>query len=93
MLIRVHSFFWQVSLATCFGALLHYVKLVAKTTITDTMFLVSTGVAYFITLILFLMIVFDLQQKLIRSTITWNIFVSDTNYNRKLIQCGIMSEC
>ena len=78
MLIRVHCFFWQVSLATCFGALLHYVKLVAKTTVTDTTFLITTGVSYLVTLILFLTIAFDLQQKFIRSTKTCNILVSYT---------------
>ena len=66
-----------MSLATSFGALLHYVKLVAKTTITDTVFFVITGVTYFVTLILFLTMVFDLQQKITRSTKHWNIFVSD----------------
>lgn len=77
MLIRVLSF-GQVSLATCFGALLHYVKLVAKTTVTDTTFLVTTGVSFFVTLILFLTLVFDLQQKFTSSTKTCNILVSYT---------------
>ena len=85
-----HSFFWQVSLATCFGALLHYVKLVAKTTITDTLFFVTTGVAYSVTLILFLTILFDLQLKITRSTKNWNIFVSYSTNNWKLIQSWIM---
>ncbi|KAJ7350971.1 hypothetical protein OS493_037505 [Desmophyllum pertusum] len=66
----------MVSLATSFGALLHYVKLVAKTTITDTVFFVITGVTYFVTLILFLTMVFDLQQKITRSTKHWNIFMA-----------------
>lgn len=66
----------MVSLATCFGALLHYVKLVAKTTVTDTTFLVTTGVSYFVTLILFLTLVFDLQQKFTSSTKTCNILMA-----------------
>lgn len=66
----------MVSLATCFGALLHYVKLVAKTTVTDTTFLITTGVSHFLTLILFLTIAFDLQQKFIRSTRTRNILIA-----------------
>ncbi|KAL9981262.1 hypothetical protein ACROYT_G009939 [Oculina patagonica] len=66
----------MVSLAACFGALLHYVTLVAKTTITETVFFVTTGVAYFVTMILFITLVFDLQHKITRSTTTWNIFMA-----------------
>ena len=70
-------FFSQVSLATGLGALLHYVKLVGNTTIADIMFIVITGVSSLFTLILFLTLLFNLQQKITRSTKNWNIFVSN----------------
>lgn len=62
----------MVSLATSFGALQHYVTLVAKTTVAETLFFVTTGVAYFVTLIIFLIKVFDFQQKNMRY---WNVFM------------------
>lgn len=69
-------YFLQVSLATGFGALLHYVHLVSETTITSIMYIVTTGVATFFALILFLTLVFNFQQKITTSTKNWNIFVS-----------------
>jgi len=66
----------MVSLATGLGALLHYVKLVGNTTRADIMFIVITGVSSLSTLILFLTLLFNLQQKITRSTKSWNIFMA-----------------
>ena len=66
-------FLWQVGLATSFGALQHYVTLVSMETVADTLFFTTSGVAYFVTLIIFLVKVFDFQKKNLKF---WNAFVS-----------------
>lgn len=61
----------MVSLATSFGALQHYVTLVAMKTVAETLFLTTTGAAYFVTLIIFIVKVFDFQQNMK----FWNTFI------------------
>lgn len=62
----------MVGLATSFGALQHYVTLVSMKTVADTLFFTTSGVAYFVTLIIFLVKVFDFQKKNLKF---WNAFI------------------
>lgn len=62
----------MVGLVTSFGALQHYVTLVSMKTVADTLFLTTSGVAYFVTLIIFLVKVFDFQKKNLKF---WNAFI------------------
>lgn len=62
----------MVGLATSFGALQHYVTLVSMKTVVDTLFFTTSGVAYFVTLIIFLVKVFDFQKKNLKF---WNAFI------------------
>ena len=68
--------YWQVSLGTGFGSLLHYVKLVDETSSIDILYFVITGVSTFFTLILIVTLVLNLQQKITTSTKNGNLFVS-----------------
>lgn len=68
--------YWQVSLGTGFGSLLHYVKLVDETSSIDILYFVITGVSTFFTLILIATLVLNLQQKITTSTKNGNLFVS-----------------
>lgn len=70
------SLYWQVSLGTGFGSLLHYVKLVDETSSIDILYFVITGVSTFFTLILIVTLVLNLQQKITTSTKNGNLFVS-----------------
>ena len=70
------SLYWQVSLGTGFGSLLHYVKLVDETSSIDILYFVITGVSTFFTLILIVTLVLNLQQNITTSTKNGNLFVS-----------------
>lgn len=70
------SLYWQVSLGTGFGSLLHYVKLVDEISSIDILYFVITGVSTFFTLVLIVTLVLNLQQKITTSTKNGNLFVS-----------------
>lgn len=66
----------MVSLATGFAALLHFIKVIAKTTGANLFFLLSTAVTLFLNLTLFVVLVFNIEKKITSSTKTWNILLS-----------------